>query len=97
MNVTEMTLVSIITSATLATTMMNTNNQFDKVHSQQEQARCMQKTFDSLTVINPNDNSMYEYARSLNTEQSPESIQQNNCNLQLQEQNTDEQQLDEQQ
>lgn len=77
MNMTEMTLVSIMTSAALATTMMNASNQVDKINAQQEQVKCIQRSFESLNSINPNDNSMYEYVRNLNTEQSIEK----KCNL----------------
>lgn len=77
MNMTEMTLVSIMTSAALATTMMNASNQVDKIHAQQEQVKCIQQSFDGLNSINSSDNSMYEYARSLSTEQSIEK----KCNL----------------
>lgn len=78
MNMTEITLVGIITSATLATSMMNADNQVTKINAQQEQVKCMQQSVDSLNKnLDTNGHSLYEYARNYNAQQSIEQ----KCNL----------------
>ena len=81
MNMTEITLVGIITSATLATSMMNASNQVDKINEQQAQVKCLQQSVDNLNnnINQPGTSfNLYNYAREiqrsaeLNQEQSIE-------------------------
>lgn len=67
---TEITLVGIITSATLATNMMNADNQVTKINTQQEQVKCVQQSVDNLNSnLDSRGHSLYEYARSMNSQQ----------------------------
>lgn len=59
MNMVEITLVTIMSSAAVASSFAVAENQRTKINAQQEQLKCLQQSFSSLG----GQNSVYELAR----------------------------------
>jgi hypothetical protein len=71
MNMTEITLVGIISSAAMASTMIRAGDQIDKINAQQAQVKCVQQSTDNLNKnLSATGNGLYEYAREFNQKES---------------------------